>query len=418
MRKIKFLPVVLSAFCAVLVSFFVFSFIDSNASGGTNPNPEPDPISEQENNSEEENTNSEENANDEGSTGNTNISNNVQNNVDAKKADIKNNVDNNATGDNADVSNTIDNNLNNSNDNQIENNVNNNVEVNVNVNVSNDISNNAKSPEANSGDGKEDGNNNGNNGGSDEENQDNGNGNNEENQDNGNGNNDGNGDGNKEEENNQDTLHWGVDSASLTTEDMLACVTGTFGSPEIWGRYLGDKEGVSEGLTSDEIELLHSNDIKILLIWNHFVDATGFENGKAQAEEAIQMAQEMGVPEGVALFADIEPDYPVDSEFIRGWYETMAESPYPPGIYGVFDPQQELYVALEQAGQDNEDLLANTYIWTASPNIGITTEENAPEYKPEAPENSLIGGWQYGLDAQECNIDTNLFHSDLLDVVW
>lgn len=401
LRKIKILPVVLSAFCAVLVSFFVFSFIDSNASGGTNPNPEPDPVTEQENNSEE-NSNGED-SNGDGSSGNTNISNNVQNNVDAKKADIKNDVDNNATGDNADVSNTIGNNLNNSSDNQIENNVNNNVEVNVNVNVSNDITNNAKAPEANSGEGNDENNDEGNN----EENQDNGNGNNEENNN-----------GNNEEGNGEAKLHWGVDSASLTTEDMLACVSDNFGSPDIWGRYLGNKEGVSQGLTADEIELLHSNEIKILLIWNHFEDATGFENGKAQAEAAIQMAQDMGVPEGVAIFADIEPDYPVDSEFIRGWYETMNESPYPPGIYGVFDSEQELYVALEQAGQDNGDLLGNTYIWTASPNVGITTEENAPEYKPEAPENSLIGGWQYGLDAQGCNIDTNLFHSDLLDVVW
>ncbi|MGM0902259.1 MAG: glycoside hydrolase domain-containing protein [Bacillota bacterium] len=395
MGKFKILPVVLAAFCTVLISFFVFSFIDSNASGGTNP------VNEQENNSEENNSeenNSEGNTNRKDSTGNSDISNNVQNNVNGNTADISNDVENNVTGENADVSNTIDNNLENSNDNKIENNVTNNLEVNVNVNLSNNISNNTDAPESSSGEGNNEGNNNGKN----ENNGDNNNGDKEE-------------EANNEEE---DSIIWGVDSASLTTEEMLACVGDNFGSPDIWGRYLGDKDGVSKGLTSDEIELLHSNDIKILLIWNHFEDAKGYENGQNQAQAAIQMAQDLGVPEGVAIFADIEPDYPVDSEFIRGWFETMNESAYPPGVYGVFDAEQELYAALEQAGQDNDELLANTYIWTAAPNIGITTEANAPEYQPEAPDNALIGGWQYGLDAQECNIDTNLFHSDLLDVVW
>ncbi|HWO96582.1 MAG TPA: hypothetical protein VNM45_09645 [Bacillus sp. (in: firmicutes)] len=40
---------------------------------------------------------------------------------------------------------------------------------------------------------------------------------------------------------------------------------------------------------------------------------------KREAEKAINYANDLGVPMGVALFADIEPGYPVDSEFIRGW---------------------------------------------------------------------------------------------------
>ena len=127
------------------------------------------------------------------------------------------------------------------------------------------------------------------------------------------------------------------------------------------------------------------------------------------------MAREFGIPEGVGLFADIEPSYPVDAEFIRGWFEVVNESEYVTGIYGVFDADSELHSAFAEAG---ENVLEHTYIWTAAPNAGITTETNAPEFQPEAPEDALIGGWQYGLDAQPCNIDTNLFHSDLVDVVW
>src|SRR5699024_6856939 len=121
------------------------------------------------------------------------------------------------------------------------------------------------------------------------------------------------------ESDHDEELVWGVDSASLTTENMLACVEDNFGSPEVWGRYLGDKEDVSRGLTSEEIDLLHANEIKILLIWNHFTDGTGYDHGQNQAEEAIAMAQDMGVPEEVAIFANVEPIYPIDAAFIQGW---------------------------------------------------------------------------------------------------
>jgi Domain of unknown function (DUF1906) len=211
---------------------------------------------------------------------------------------------------------------------------------------------------------------------------------------------------------------WGVDSASLSTSELLACVRENFGDPQVWGRYLGEKEGVSEGLTPDEVELLHSNDIQILVIWNHFTDATGYENGKNEAELAIAEAEEFGVPEGVAIFANIVPIYPVDSEFIRGWSEVMNQSNYASGINGIFDAEQALYHAFNEAASGDQEILENTYLWTATPSIGITPESEAPQYQPDAPKNELVGGWQYGIDAQECNIDTNLFNADMTGVLW
>jgi hypothetical protein len=62
--------------------------------------------------------------------------------------------------------------------------------------------------------------------------------------------------------------------------------------------------------------------------------------------------------------------------------------------------------------------MENNWVWTAAPNVGITTEENAPEYNPEAPEDSLIAGWQYGIDAETCNIDTVHYNGDALEVFW
>lgn len=360
MEKGKLIPIFLTALFAVVISIFSYSMITSSNS---------DPTLNKVKAETEENKKDGDSA-------------------------ITNNVENNVNSENADVNNSIENKLNNSDNNSIENNVTNNIEVNVDVNVTNNINNNV--------DGQNSGSKN----------------NGEKSQGNGVSEQDGSAQGDNNDTSNDDEVVWGVDSASLTTSEMLACVRDNFGDPKIWGRYLGEKDGVSAGLTTEEVELLHTNDIQILVIWNHFNDATGYKNGQQEAELAIQKAEEFGIPEGVAIFADIEPNYPVDSEFIRGWSETMTNSKYSSGIYGVFDPERDLYKEYEKAASNNREIAENTYLWTAAPNIGITSESNAPQYQPEAPENTLIGGWQYGLDAQACNIDTNLFSGKITDVLW
>lgn len=212
--------------------------------------------------------------------------------------------------------------------------------------------------------------------------------------------------------------HWGVDSASYTTEELYACVNENFGTPSVWGRYLGTIDGVSSGLTIEEVEYLHSNGVKILLINNQFNNATGNENGVEQANIGISLAGELNVPEGVAIFADIEPNYPVDSAFIQGWFDTMMNSPYEPGIYGVFSPESALVDAYQASINEKKEIQNKVILWTAYPHIDVTTQANAPENAAEAPEGSLLYGWQYGIDAAACNIDTNLFKGSLFDFLW
>lgn len=223
----------------------------------------------------------------------------------------------------------------------------------------------------------------------------------------------------QEEKNGNDSdniaVEWGVDSASYTTSDMLACVNDNFGDPKVWGRYLGEIDGVSEPLDEEEVEYLHENDIKILVIYNLVTDATGYDHGAEHAEQAIEMAEQLDIPEGVALFVDIEPDFPVDSSFMEGWYEVVNDSQYEPAVYGVFNEGSELSDSFLQM---DEEIQSNLIVWTAYPQEGITTEEEAPNYEPEAPESAQVIGWQYGLDAEACNIDTNLFNEEMLDYLW
>lgn len=211
---------------------------------------------------------------------------------------------------------------------------------------------------------------------------------------------------------------WGIDSVDVISEEFYNCIQENFGEPSVFGRYLKDKDGVSSGIAKDEITLIHSKGLYMLPIYNHFENATTYERGVKEAQQAIQFANDSGVPEGVAIFADIEPIYPVDSAFIQGWHETMMKSEYESGIYGVFSKDSDLTAAFNKAAAENEEIRTHTIIWSSYPQKGITKKEEAPQYQPEAPENSLNYGWQYGLDAEKCNIDTNLFKGEMVQFLW
>jgi hypothetical protein len=50
--------------------------------------------------------------------------------------------------------------------------------------------------------------------------------------------------------------------------------------------------------------------------------------------------------------------------------------------------------------------------------LGITTETEAPAYEPEAEAVTTVDIWQYGIDAETCNIDTNLMRSEFMEFLW
>jgi hypothetical protein len=211
---------------------------------------------------------------------------------------------------------------------------------------------------------------------------------------------------------------WGADTASPLDQAFLQCVVDNYGTPSVFGRYLETKEGVSAGLTPEEVELLHGQGIKIIPIYNHFTNATTYENGAKEAQAAIAYAQQIGIPEGKAIFADIEPTYPVDEAFISGWVETLLGSPFKPGIYGVFTNESALTAAFQAAIAANQNVQSQTIIWSSNPDPGVTPQANAPEFQPGAPENVPVSIWQYGINGETCNIDTNLIQSNILDLLW
>lgn len=211
---------------------------------------------------------------------------------------------------------------------------------------------------------------------------------------------------------------WGVDSAARVTKQLYSCVARNFGKPKYWGRYLTTVPDVSDGLTQQEIKFLHNNDIKIVPIYNNFRDAVGYRNGRVTAINATYQARKLGVPAGTFIFANIEKFFNVDESWIRGWTDALYSSGYRPGLYA--DPSTEKFNRAYCTAVSNEAKVGTqVVIWSQEPTPGVTKKSKAPSYQPIAPPCiANVWAWQYGENAEECPIDTDLMEPKLFQAIW
>ncbi|UII57787.1 DUF1906 domain-containing protein [Cytobacillus spongiae] len=211
---------------------------------------------------------------------------------------------------------------------------------------------------------------------------------------------------------------WGVDSASTVDKELYDCVLTSFGKPNYWGRYITRVEGAAEGLTREEVELLHNSGTKVLPIYSKFLEATGYRNGKVIAQNTIFHANRLSIPKGKVLFANVEKFFAVDEAWIRGYIDGMFPSGYKPGFYN--DPVDgDFRNAYCTAVENDNKVSTQAILWSARPEPGVTKARNAPKYKPAKPKcKANVWGWQYGRDSKICPIDTNLIDSRLYELLW
>lgn len=164
-------------------------------------------------------------------------------------------------------------------------------------------------------------------------------------------------------------MHWGVDSwgpadGHVSTPEalqrpgdpydgitLLELVARRMGrTPAFWGRYLNRRlpedrrTGVvrspehSHAITPREIQFLHDNGCRALLVYNGGAGREhrlrgGLNAGREAAERADALADQLGVPPHVVIYADIE-NWPGNVGWFRGWFETMRAAGRRCGVYG------------------------------------------------------------------------------------
>ncbi len=211
---------------------------------------------------------------------------------------------------------------------------------------------------------------------------------------------------------------WGVDSASTVTNDLYNCVLKNYGKPEYWGRYLTRVEGAAEGITTEEVDLLHNSGTKVLPIYSNFSSATGAKQGRIVAQNAVFHAKRLGIPKERILFANVEKFFKVDANWISNYVDTLYNTDYKPGFY--HDPVEGNFsTAYCQAVTENNKVAVQAVLWSAEPEPGISKRKEAPAFAPrQTPCKANVWGWQYGRDASTCPIDTNLIDQRLYQMLW
>lgn len=107
---------------------------------------------------------------------------------------------------------------------------------------------------------------------------------------------------------------------------LFDVVTQQVKAPQFWGRYLIGKDRKNL-LTDDEASFLSSRGCRILLIHYGIQPCGNYQQGQADASNAITAAQTLQIPPGVTLYGDIETRVFAHPDWLLGWWDTMMASP-------------------------------------------------------------------------------------------
>lgn len=211
---------------------------------------------------------------------------------------------------------------------------------------------------------------------------------------------------------------WGVDSTDPVDQELFSYVRSQFGLPKYWGRNLTEIPNVSSGLTKEEIRFLRKKGIKVLPIYNVITEAVGYDQAQIAVRNAVFHARRLGFPKETILFANIENCLNVNSLWIRGWVETLIPTGYRSGLY--HDPiNGDFAKAYCQAVKENNEVAIQVILWSAESENGATSERKAPRFNPVTPNcRANVWLWQYGRNANQCPIDTNLADERLLNFLY
>ena len=215
---------------------------------------------------------------------------------------------------------------------------------------------------------------------------------------------------------------WGIDSTESITQDFINHIRRTYGDPDFFGRYLGGKYG----MTDQEVKIAHRNNIKILVIDQNFgnqdtSDLIGKANGHAAADTSSKNAQDLHIPKGVAIFANIERDTNVDSDWLIGWFEGLNAKGYKAGYYAntrYGDFPKAYCNAVNNNPDIGRKIGSESYIWSSYPSLGRTDRTDRPSFDPGTLDCAAhVWAWQYGIPSEDDdggpNVDTDLVRSDV-----
>lgn len=215
---------------------------------------------------------------------------------------------------------------------------------------------------------------------------------------------------------------WGVDTNSPTSPSFVGQVTTALGAPQFVGRYFTLPPGAGTPLSQAEASSLSSQGLPILLLNSpNNSNLTAGSTAVTEANAAVAQATVFGVPQGTALFRDVENSYQIDSAYITAWYNTIAGAGYVPGFYENPLPGSSGFSSAYCAAVSGQASIgAGTVLYSDEPESGTSfARSDMPAYAPSAPPcaNTTIA-WQYLIQAPSVNVDVDEVPAQYGHYLW
>jgi hypothetical protein len=215
---------------------------------------------------------------------------------------------------------------------------------------------------------------------------------------------------------------WGVDSVAPAHLPVQGSGKATFYEylvaknlkPQFFGRYLvGSKEQI---LTAGEAQYLLSNKCRILPIYREAIptEKSTALDGATAAGRAITAATALGMPNGVYIYADIEPLWKPSVDYIIGWCTAMSLSKFGGcgGFYcnnwSLSDFMRSYKTAFNKMDVPMKESKIN--LWCQYPPKGCSQAAASFDFAPARPLFHLSGPvvWQYAINCLKQNIGGNM----------
>ena len=192
--------------------------------------------------------------------------------------------------------------------------------------------------------------------------------------------------------------------------------------PNFYGRYLTGENC----LTKDEIKFLHRKGCKIAAIYADNGAKQTEEQGTILAKKIDIRALELGIPEGSAVFLEIDENEVASRDFMRGFAKALIAEGFTPGFKANTDAKFAFDREFSRGMQTDKDVFKKCLIWAVTPTVQeyneITTSHliHPDTWKPYAPSGitrNEIAIWQYGVDCHPIEDDMGKVTTFNLDLV-
>lgn len=206
-------------------------------------------------------------------------------------------------------------------------------------------------------------------------------------------------------------LLFGVDSKRRATTmlqnniDLFEWVVRNKVYPSFWGRNITGENC----LTVEEIEYLHKKACKIAAIYNSESEKVSEESGLADGKKAIEIAREIGIENGAAIFLEIGEVDSLTWMYMNGFASNLIDAGYTPGFKADTDAKYIFDREYSRGVQNSGEVFSKCIVWAVSPSLPEfnrvkTTHfvhlDNWGPYAPSGIMRKEVAVWQYG---KECH---------------